>query len=56
MSLPTEPAAPEPELELDIPPSPPPVEAALAARRARRLAIAAKYSNAVTPSTVTPSA
>ncbi|KAG5637187.1 hypothetical protein H0H81_005444 [Sphagnurus paluster] len=35
---------PEPEMELDIPPSPPPVEDVLAARRAKRLAILAKYS------------
>jgi serine/threonine-protein kinase PRP4 len=32
------------DMELDLPPSPPPVEDILAARRAKRLAILAKYS------------
>jgi serine/threonine-protein kinase PRP4 len=36
-------------MELDIPPSPPPVEATLAERRAKRQAILAKYAS--TPST-----
>jgi serine/threonine-protein kinase PRP4 len=36
--------APQHEMELDIPSSPPPVEALLAARRAKRQEIAAKYS------------
>lgn len=31
-------------MELDLPPSPPPVEDVLAARRAKRLAILAKYN------------
>lgn len=31
-------------MELDLPPSPPPVEETLAARRARRQAIMAKYT------------
>lgn len=35
---------PEPEIELDIPPTPPPVEDVIAARRAKRQAILAKYS------------
>lgn len=34
----------EVDVELDLPPSPPPVEDILAARRAKRLAILAKYS------------
>jgi len=40
---------PEPEMELEIPTSPPPIETTLAARRAKRLAILAKYSNQPTP-------
>lgn len=32
------------EMELDLPPSPPPVEDTLAARRAKRQAILAKYA------------
>jgi len=40
---------PEPEMELEISTTPPPVETTLAARRARRLAILAKYSNQPTP-------
>ncbi|KAJ3926452.1 MAG: kinase-like domain-containing protein [Lentinula lateritia] len=51
---------PEPEtlleMELDIPPSPPPVEETLASRRAKRQAILAKYANtgvSVSPSPVT---
>lgn len=40
---------PEQEMELDIPTTPPPVEETLAARRAKRLAILAKYSNQPTP-------
>ena len=40
---------PEPEMELEIPTTPPPVEETLAARRAKRLAILAKYSNQPTP-------
>ncbi|KAJ3876677.1 kinase-like domain-containing protein [Lentinula edodes] len=45
-----------PEMELDIPPSPPPVEETLASRRAKRQAILAKYTNtgvSVSPSPVT---
>ena len=34
-------------MELDIPPSPPPVEATLAERRAKRQAILAKYTRAI---------
>jgi serine/threonine-protein kinase PRP4 len=34
----------EPDMELDLPPSPPPVEDLLAARRAKRQAILAKYT------------
>jgi hypothetical protein len=34
------------DMELDLPPSPPPVEDILAVRRAKRLAILAKYSSA----------
>lgn len=34
----------QPEMELDLPVSPPPVEETLAARRARRQAIMAKYA------------
>jgi hypothetical protein len=41
---PQKPAKIIPEIELDIPPSPPPVEETLAARRARRAAIMAKYA------------
>ncbi|KII89474.1 hypothetical protein PLICRDRAFT_109520 [Plicaturopsis crispa FD-325 SS-3] len=43
---PQTPQEPEPamEIELDLPPSPPPVEETLAARRARRQAILAKYA------------
>jgi serine/threonine-protein kinase PRP4 len=33
------------DLELEIPPSPPPLETTLAARRAKRLAIMAKYAD-----------
>ena len=40
---------PEPEIELEIPTTPPPIESTLAARRAKRLAILAKYSNQPTP-------
>ena len=40
---------PEPEVELEIPTTPPPIEETLAARRAKRLAILAKYSNRLTP-------
>lgn len=36
-------------MELDIPTTPPPIEATLAARRAKRLAILAKYSHHPTP-------
>ena len=43
-------------MELDIPPSPPPIEALLAARRAKRQAIAAKYSSVSAQESVTPSA
>lgn len=42
-------SAPEPppqDMELDIPPSPPPIEATLAERRAKRQAILAKYAGA----------
>lgn len=49
---------PEPELELEIVTSPPPVEETLAARRARRQAILAKYagiSSINTGETATPS-
>ncbi|RDB19227.1 Serine/threonine-protein kinase prp4 [Hypsizygus marmoreus] len=45
---------PEPEMELDLPVSPPPVEDILAARRAKRLAILAKYSG-VASGDATPS-
>ncbi|KAH8100376.1 kinase-like domain-containing protein [Cristinia sonorae] len=51
-SLPTEPpqvpeakSVPQPEIELELPESEPSVEETLAARRARRLAIMAKYSS-----------
>ena len=37
------------EMELEIPTTPPPIETALAARRAKRLAILAKYGNQPTP-------
>ena len=40
---------PEPEMELEIPTTPPPIEETLAARRAKRMAILAKYSNQPTP-------
>ncbi|KJA15191.1 hypothetical protein HYPSUDRAFT_1070098 [Hypholoma sublateritium FD-334 SS-4] len=40
-------AVPEVDLELDIPTSPPPVEDILAARRAKRQAILAKYNNGI---------
>ena len=40
---------PPPEVELEIPKTPPPIETTLAARRAKRLAILAKYSNQPTP-------
>ena len=40
---------PEPEVELEISTTPPPIEATLAVRRAKRLAILAKYSNQPTP-------
>ncbi|KAJ4482327.1 kinase-like domain-containing protein [Lentinula aciculospora] len=46
---------PLPEMELDIPPTPPPVEETLASRRAKRQAILAKYADAgasVSPSPV----
>ena len=49
---------PEPELEIDLLTSPPPVEDTLAARRARRQAILAKYagiSSINTSQTATPS-
>lgn len=39
-----EPQKPELEVELDLPTSPPPVEETLAARRAKRQAILAKYA------------
>ncbi|KIK69712.1 hypothetical protein GYMLUDRAFT_151273 [Collybiopsis luxurians FD-317 M1] len=51
---------PLPEMELEIPPSPPLVEETLAARRAKRQAILAKYAGiasagvSVSPSPVTP--
>jgi hypothetical protein len=38
-----------PEMDLEIPNTPPPIEATLAARRAKRLAILAKYSSQFTP-------
>jgi hypothetical protein len=43
--------APEPprDMELDIPPSPPPVEITLAERRAKRQAILAKYAGTSGP-------
>ena len=41
---PKQPVGPTAEMELDLPPSPPPVEDVLAARRAKRLAILAKYA------------
>ncbi|ESK89109.1 serine threonine-protein kinase prp4 [Moniliophthora roreri MCA 2997] len=41
---PKPPEVPLPEMELDIPPSPPPVEETLATRRAKRQAIMAKYA------------
>lgn len=41
---PLEKPAPEPEVELEIPATPPPVEDVIAARRAKRQAIMAKYS------------
>jgi len=40
---------PEPEMELEIPTTPPPIEETLAVRRAKRMAILAKYSNQPTP-------
>jgi serine/threonine-protein kinase PRP4 len=40
---------PEPEIELEISTTPPPIETTLAERRAKRLAILAKYSNHPTP-------
>ena len=40
---------PEPEMELEIPTTPPPIKETLAARRAKRMAILAKYSNQPTP-------
>lgn len=40
---------PEPEVEFEISTTPPPVETTLAARRAKRLAILAKYGNQPTP-------
>ncbi|KAF8802996.1 kinase-like protein [Phlegmacium glaucopus] len=44
------------EMELDLPPSPPPVEDILAARRAKRQAILAKYSGAASVNTsISPS-
>jgi len=50
--LPVEP----PEMELDLPGSPPPVEDILAARRAKRQAILAKYAGTASISTsVSPS-
>ncbi|KAJ3986840.1 kinase-like domain-containing protein [Lentinula detonsa] len=57
-SSPKPPPEPEllPEMELDIPPTPPPVEETIASRRAKRQAILAKYANAsasVSPSPVT---
>ena len=42
--VPKPPVGPPVEIELDLPPSPPPVEDVLAARRAKRLAILAKYA------------
>ena len=43
-------------MELDLPPSPPPVEDILAARRAKRQAILAKYTGAASVNTsVSPS-
>ena len=44
------------EMELDLPPSPPPVEDILAARRAKRQAILAKYTGAASVNTsISPS-
>ncbi|KAK7040325.1 U4/U6 small nuclear ribonucleoprotein prp4 [Paramarasmius palmivorus] len=41
---PEAPKEPMPDMELDLPPSPPPVEETLASRRAKRQAIMAKYA------------
>lgn len=51
---PETPAEPLPDLELALPPSPPPIEDVLAARRAKRAAILAKYQSqqSETPSQV----
>lgn len=45
----------EPDMELDLPPSPPPVEDILAARRAKRQAILAKYTGVASVSTTVTS-
>src|ERR1700683_4212091 len=51
-------SAPEPpqDMELDIPPSPPPIEATLAERRAKRQAILAKYADTSQSQMPSPSA
>lgn len=48
-TLPEPQKEPDQETDLEIPNTPPPIEATLAARRAKRLAILAKYSNQPTP-------
>ena len=54
--IPQQPPAEAAEIELDLPSSPPPVEDILAARRAKRQAILAKYAGIASVSTsVSPS-
>ncbi|KIJ98037.1 hypothetical protein K443DRAFT_681086 [Laccaria amethystina LaAM-08-1] len=56
LAKPVPPVVPPAELELDLPPSPPLVEDVLAARRAKRLAILAKYTDVSSVATsVSPS-
>ena len=56
LEIPQQPPVEPPEMELDLPGSPPPVEDILAARRAKRQAILAKYAGTASISTsVSPS-